>query len=158
MNNGFGCRPDDLHIYVVRIKNKTVEVIERYEQAEGEYCDLNTDTLKCVLPLYRFNLIKDAVKNEFNIILEKEHMSKGKFSRTETPIERLFGKELLLLLWGIEDVCDEDIQTAILNWKGFMREERWWLYTMTNAATGRVKDRFGWRKALRYILSENPTS
>jgi hypothetical protein len=37
-------------------------------------------------------------------------------------------------------------------------EERWWLYTMTAAATGNFlagRGR-GWRKALRYALTENP--
>jgi hypothetical protein len=41
-----------------------------------------------------------------------------------------------------------------------MPEERWWLYTMTNAATGHaVQGRNkGWRKAVRYALTENPVS
>ena len=48
------------------------------------------------------------------------------------------------------------IPTAIRNWKGLMPEERWWLYTMTNASTGHIKDKKGWRIALRYALCENP--
>ena len=44
------------------------------------------------------------------------------------------------------------------NWLGLAPEERWWLYTMTNAATGHaIKDRNrGWRKAVRFALTENP--
>ncbi|MEA3325681.1 MAG: DUF3780 domain-containing protein, partial [Euryarchaeota archaeon] len=37
---------------------------------------------------------------------------------------------------------------------------RWWLFTMTNAATGHAiygKSR-GWRKAVQYSLTENPVS
>ena len=39
-----------------------------------------------------------------------------------------------------------------------MPEERWWLYTQTAAATGHgINDRGrGWRKAVRYALTENP--
>jgi len=39
-----------------------------------------------------------------------------------------------------------------------MPEERWWLYTMTAAASGDyVSGRgVGWRKAVRYALTENP--
>jgi hypothetical protein len=48
------------------------------------------------------------------------------------------------------------ISRAVRNWKGLMPEERWWLYTMTNAATGGLRDNNGWRKALRYALCENP--
>ncbi|PIP40031.1 MAG: hypothetical protein COX19_06575, partial [Desulfobacterales bacterium CG23_combo_of_CG06-09_8_20_14_all_51_8] len=39
-------------------------------------------------------------------------------------------------------------------------EERWWLYTQTAAATGHgVQDRGkGWRKAVRFALTENPVT
>ena len=39
---------------------------------------------------------------------------------------------------------------------GLSREERWWLFTMTNAVTGHADDKRGWRKAIRYALTENP--
>ena len=71
-------------------------------------------------------------------------------------MERLFGKEMMVLLWSIEDSDPSVISTAIRNWKGLLPEERWWLYTMTNAATGGLKDKKGWRKALRFALCENP--
>ena len=46
---------------------------------------------------------------------------------------------------------------AVRNWTGLRPEERWWLYTATAAASGRP-DQFdiGWRKALRFALTENP--
>ncbi len=72
-----------------------------------------------------------------------------------TPLERLLGKELLVLVWAVE-YCDmTDVPIAIRNWLGLFPEERWWLYTMTNATTGNIDDRRGWRKALRYALCEN---
>ena len=40
---------------------------------------------------------------------------------------------------------------------GMKPEERWWLFTVTAAATGEAEDNgIGWRKALRYTLTENP--
>ena len=50
------------------------------------------------------------------------------------------------------------IPTAIRNWMGLQPEERWWLYTMTNASTGGINDKKGWRTALRYALCENPVN
>jgi hypothetical protein len=52
------------------------------------------------------------------------------------------------------------IPAAVKNWLGLVPEERWWLYTMTCAATGHaVQGRNkGWRKAVRYALTENPVS
>src|SRR5690606_4423509 len=39
-------------------------------------------------------------------------------------------------------------------------EERWWLFTMTNAATGHaITGRGkGWRRAVRFALTENPVA
>jgi hypothetical protein len=62
------------------------------------------------------------------------------------------------LAWAIEDADPALIPTAIANWQGLTPEERWWLYTMTAAATGHVltgRNR-GWRKAVRFALTENP--
>ena len=63
---------------------------------------------------------------------------------------------MMVLLWGIEDCDPGNIPTALRNWNGLLPEERWWLYTMTNAATGQIGDKRGWRVALRYALCENP--
>jgi hypothetical protein len=71
-------------------------------------------------------------------------------------VEKLMGKELMVLLWGIENNDPAGIPTAIRNWLGLQPEERWWLYTMTNASTGGINDKKGWRAALRYALCENP--
>ena len=73
-------------------------------------------------------------------------------------IRRELGKELTLLAWSIEDADPGLIPTALANWAGLVPEERWWLYTQTAAATGHgVNDRNrGWRKAVRYALTENP--
>ena len=101
--------------------------------------------------------MKDALAAEFNFRLKKERKKIGKFTaKGGTPVERLFGKELMVLLWAKEDCDPSVISTAVRNWKGLMPEERWCLYTMTNAATGEPGDRKGWRKALRFALCENP--
>ena len=60
-----------------------------------------------------------------------------------------------MLLWAIEqsDVSPEEIAVGIRNWLGLKPEERWWLYTMTAAATGLAHQvGRGWRDALRRAL------
>lgn len=77
--------------------------------------------------------------------------------RGAIPIHPSLGKELCILLWAIEDADPQLIPEAIRNWEGLAPEERWWLYTMTAAATGQAMQRgIGWRKALRFALTENP--
>jgi len=69
------------------------------------------------------------------------------------------GKELVLLGLGpLKDADPALIPTALVNWNGLVPEERWWLYTQTAAATGHgINGRGrGWRKAVRYALTENP--
>jgi hypothetical protein len=108
-------------------------------------------------------MIADFVRQVFNLRLKgKYDLPTGRWLKTRpTVLGRLFGKELMTLIWGIEhpDVTEELVSKALLNWRGLAPEERWWLYTTANAATGQPKDRdTGWRKALRYALTENPVS
>jgi hypothetical protein len=135
-----------------------VQVYERYSwTAEGDQRLDSADKLRIEMSRHKWGEVKTALATEFNARLKKEGMKTGKFSTSGgTPVERLFGKEMMVLLWAIEDCDPSVISTAARNWKGLMPEERWWLYTMTNAATGGLKDRKGWRTALRYALCENP--
>jgi Protein of unknown function (DUF3780) len=48
-------------------------------------------------------------------------------------------------------------QHTSASWIGLRPEERWWLFNITAAATGYVEHAdIGWRKALRFALTENP--
>jgi Protein of unknown function (DUF3780) len=116
--------------------------------------------IRVVLPRYEWEAIGDAVRAEFNQRLKKNGLKMGKWKVGQTPLSRLFGKELVLLAWAIEDADPALIPIAIKNWLGLAPEERWWLFTMTNAATGHAVTgrNKGWRKAVRYALTENPVS
>ena len=61
---------------------------------------------------------------------------------------------------SIEECDPFLISTAMRNWLGLVPEERWWLYTMTNASTGHAVNGKGkgWRKAGHFALNENPGS
>ena len=96
------------------------------------------------------------MRREFNSRLKKQKLPAGRFIIGQTSVEILLGKELLVLVWAVEACDPAVVPIAIRNWLGLAPEERWWLYTMTNAATGNIDDRSGWRKALRYALCENP--
>jgi Protein of unknown function (DUF3780) len=92
---------------------------------------------------------------EFNRRLRSEGKPVGRWGANDTAVQRLFGKKLLVLLWAIEqpDVSPEEIIVGTRNWLGLKPEERWWLYTMTAAATGLAHQvGMGWRDALRRAL------
>jgi hypothetical protein len=118
------------------------------------------DKLRVILPRLKWDDIADATQVEFNQRLRQMNLKLGKWKVGATPISRLFGKELVLLAWAIEDADPALIPVAVRNWLGLVPEERWWLFTMTNAATGHAiaGRNKGWRKAVRFALTENPVS
>jgi hypothetical protein len=116
--------------------------------------------IRVVLPHHKWEAIADSVRAEFNRRLRQSGLKTGKWKSGQTPLSRLFGKEQVLLAWAIEDADPGLIPTALKNWLGLTPEERWWLFTMTNAATGHAITgrNKGWRRAVRYALTENPVS
>ena len=111
--------------------------------------------LRCDVPRSVWDAVSGELRADFNRRLRLEDKQAGRWGAEETAVQRLFGKELLVLLWAIEapEVTAEEIAVAIRNWHGLKPEERWWLYTMTAAATGLAHQvSMGWRGALRQAL------
>lgn len=116
--------------------------------------------VRVLLTRPRWDAIADALRAEFNRRLRAQGQHAGAWRSDDNLLRRDLGKELVVLAWAIEDADPSLIPAAIANWLGLYPEERWWLYTQTAAATGsaRPEHRKGWRKALRYALTENPVS
>lgn len=116
--------------------------------------------IRCRLPRAKWNEIAEVLRAELNARLKKEGRRPGKWRAGYNAISRPLGKELTLLAWAVEDADPALIPTAVANWQGLQPEERWWLYTMTAAATGHCQAGRGrgWRKAVRFALTENPVT
>lgn len=168
---GFGFVPaESRHHFLVTIpaaKDAPVYISEHFEWVESmapQEVSLGLgemdNKVRVILPHRKWAAIAHEVKAEFNRRLKQNGRKTGQWKTGQVPLSRLLGKELVLLAWAIEEASPELIHTAIKNWLGLAPEERWWLFTMTNAATGHaVTGRGkGWRKALYYALSENPVS
>lgn len=115
-------------------------------------------TGKVILNRAKWDAVRNVVRVEFNQRMRQLGGKPNTWKQGINRLHRLFGKELMVLAWAIEDAEPTTIPQACENWLGLKPEERWWLYTMTNAATGhalRGRNR-GWRKALRFALTENP--
>src|SRR5919198_1010690 len=168
---GFGFVPSESeHHFLVMIPSQTHEPIYISEHVtwvesttwrELHFALGQEDAkMRVVLPRLKWEAIADPVRAEFNRRLQQSGLKTGKWKAGQTPLSRLFGKELVLLAWAIEDADPGLIPVALRNWLGLAPEERWWLFTMTNAATGHAiaGRNKGWRKAVRYALTENPVS
>lgn len=159
---GFGyLREETTHHFLLRIprsKLKKVVVYERFiwDETEEQTSELGENNIKVSISYEKWEAIKAVIEKEFNRRLQIHNTLVGKFKAGDIPIERLFGKELVLLLWAIEDSDPGLISIAIKNWLGLSAEERWWLFTMANASTGHYANKRGWRIAIRYALTDNP--
>jgi hypothetical protein len=178
-NIGFGFDPNESkhHFLVIISKNANAKVLiyERFEwgnpdeleKLNGEFSlfdapeqkiDQRFDRLKCELSRTKWREIEGTLRAEFNQRLKESGQKAGNWKQGQNAIQRLLGKEMTLLCWAIEDCDIRVIPTAIKNWQGLKPEERWWLYTMTNASTGDSNTKYGWRTAVRYALTENPVT
>lgn len=168
---GFGFQPEESeHHFVVTIpgrRREDVLIAEHLSFApSGGYAPaslgvgMQDGKLRVALARMKWDAIADPARVEFNRRLKKHGLPTARWKRGDNPVARLLGKELTLLAWAIEDADPALIPTAIRNWQGLAPEERWWLFTMTNAATGHAlhgRNR-GWRKAVRFALTENPVN
>lgn len=165
---GFDPKESTHHFLVTIARNRTAEIIisEHYtwEPEEGSSSvtySLQADgQVRVVLPRLKWDAIADEVRAHFNLRLRRMRPTRkpGLWRPGSNLLRREFGKELVLLAWAIEDADPALIPTALVNWLGLQPEERWWLYTQTAAASGHaINGRgVGWRKAVRYALTENP--
>ncbi len=166
---GFGFIPEEtVHHFEVTIpssRTENVYISENYtwedqsRPLEITFASGSQDSsLRVILSRIRWNAIADPLKEEFNRRLRTMNLKVSKWETGSNYVSRLLGKELVVLAWAIEDADPLLIPVAVQNWQGLAPEERWWLYTMANAATGHALTgrNKGWRKAIRFALTENP--
>ena len=157
---GFGCPVGvDPHHFIVDLpmgRAAEVVIVEAYGIKAG-LNGLPEVAERCYLARSTWSMISEEVKREFNERLRSKELATSRWTTGVNKVERLLGKELLVLAWAVEVANPETVPNAIRNWIGLRPEERWWLYTMTAAATGGAEHSdIGWRKALRFSLTENP--
>lgn len=170
LSHSFGFNPlESQHHFVVTIPRGATQKIEISEHftwdgktgsSEINYGTRLDGQIRVVLAHSKWDAIAEEVRAEFNQRLRRMGKKAGSWRVGQNPIRRELGKELVLLTWAIEDADPGLLPNALANWKGLVPEERWWLYTQTAAATGHgVNDRGkGWRKAVRFALTENPAT
>ena len=109
---------------------------------------------------HKWQLVAEEVRIEFNRQLRTDGKKPSAWKQGVNLLSPHLGKELTLLLWAIEDTDPSFIPNAVANWSGLAPEERWWLYTTINAATGHIIDGRGrgWRKAIGVAFADNPVA
>jgi len=152
---GFGFVPEQApHHFLVSIpmdKTAPVSVSEHFEWTGTIACASGDDpSLRIILDRSHWNAIADPLRASFNVRLREAAMPAGRWQPGSIPLAHMFGKELLMLAWGIEDLDLVYVTDAVARWQRFAPPERWWLATMSMAS----KRGQGWRVALRHILTD----
>ena len=135
---GFGCpNITDPHYFAVEIpggRTGFVSIVEQYGVRAG-IGGLPEAAERCCLPRHIWGAIAEEVKRDFNERLAAKKLPTSRWVVGVNKVERLLGKELLVLAWAVERADPALIPNALRNWIGLKPEERWWLYTMTAAAS-----------------------
>src|SRR5260221_3902731 len=104
------------HGYLVRLtkgREAKVQVFEVFGQppTEREAQSAPETILRCEAYREVWDVISPEIRSEFNRRLKVERKPAGRWGADETIVQRLFGKELLVLLWAVEstDVKPEEI-------------------------------------------------
>jgi len=168
VTRSFGFDPEESrHHFLVNVprgSKQDIQISEHFTWNERTGSSMMTLTgesdgqIRVVLPRPKWDAIADPLRAAFNQRLKKSGRRQGSWKAGKNLLRRELGKELVLLAWAIEEADPGLIPNALANWQGLVPEERWWLYTQTAAATGHgLRDRGrGWRKAVRFALTENP--
>ena len=168
VSRSFGFDPgESRHHFVVAIPRgakQPIEISEHFTWSERTGSSPLTyegdadGQIRVSLARPKWDAIADELRAAFNARLKKMGRRTGSWKVGKNLVRRELGKELVLLAWAIEEADPGLVANAVANWKGLVPEERWWLYTQTAAATGHgLFDRGkGWRKAVRFALTENP--
>lgn len=158
---GFGV-PDEVdpHHFTVVIpaaRGDDVVVTENFGLSGGSN-GLPDAVERCRLPRVAWTAIADEAKRVLNERLKEKGLATSRWSSGTNRIERLLGREICVLAWGVEAAPPALIPTGVRSWSALKPEERWWLFSMAASLTGTSADTdIGWRKAIRVAFTENPS-
>jgi len=165
-SGSFGFDPvDGRHHFAVIIpesgrSGEVVRVLECPRFVEGLGTGVPANAMERVeFSSSSWEAICEPVRAVFNLRLKENKRKPGKWHAGVNYLAPHYGKELVLLGWGLEDAPTDRTDAVFKNWRGLAPEERWWLYSTANAPfshNSRKGRGIGWRKALSIALSENP--
>ncbi|MCH4828062.1 DUF3780 domain-containing protein [Planococcus halocryophilus] len=157
MKNTFGLLDVNNENNFKVVLGEDVRIVEEIKQK-----DLYNNTVKVIdVERARINLmqwahIKAGVSNFFNHQLRETQWWFSFFITGENYMQNWYGKQLLLLVWAIEDTKDPDeIHRILMNWIKLSEGEQWWLFTVIEETSEELPDRNGWRRDLKKALLSN---
>jgi Protein of unknown function (DUF3780) len=156
---GFGC-PVEMFIHHVEVtipEGRGGEVL--FEEDWGVAPAGGPDRLlRCALPRARWNAVASLAKEVLNERLKEQELPSSRWVTGINRVERLLGKEVVVLAWAVEAAEDEDVSAIASAWAALRPEERWWLFGRVASIAGSDADAFAKpRRGLALLLSGGPS-
>jgi hypothetical protein len=144
------------HVLVTIPESRTGEVL--LEEDWGVAQAGGPDRLaRCVLPRARWNAIANVAKQAMNDRLKEQELPASRWMTGENRVERLLGKEVVVLAWAVEAAEEEDVDAVAAAWAALRPEERWWLFGRVASSAGGAADAMAKpRRGLALLLSSGP--
>ena len=122
---GFGCSTEDPHHFVVTLPTDHQAPVLIAEHFDSLVPGGQKIVKRCVLPCSLWAAFAEYVRAEFNRRLKAAHLPTSQWKIGDNHVERLTGKELLVLAWAVEQAELPAVPQAVRNWQGLQPEERW---------------------------------
>lgn len=133
----FGCSTDlwahHLAVHVAEQRAAPILFIEEYGIATKGGAERIE---RCALSRERWNEVAQLAKQMLNERLKAEGLPQSRWHTGINKVERLLGKELLVLVWAVEAAEPADVAAIGAAWIALRPEERWWLYGKVAAVAG----------------------
>jgi hypothetical protein len=114
--------------------------------------------LRCALPRSRWNAVANLAKEVLNERLKEQELPSSRWVTGINRVERLLGKEVVVLAWAVEAAEDEDVSAIASAWAALRPEERWWLFGRVASIAGSDADALAKpRRGLALLLSGGPS-
>jgi hypothetical protein len=113
--------------------------------------------MRCALPRARWNAIATVARQTLNDRLKEQGLPASRWTTGENKVERLLGKEMIVLAWAVEAAEEEDVAAVTAAWAALRPEERWWLFGRIASTAGGAGDASAKpRRGLALLLSAGP--
>jgi hypothetical protein len=156
--SGFGCPVEMFihHVEVIIPEGRGGDV--EFEEDWGVARAAGPERLsRCMLPRARWNAVANLAKQVLNDRLKQQGLPGSRWISGVNRIERLLGREVIVLAWAIEAADKQDITPISAAWAAMRPEERWWLFGRVASVAGSSDDSPAKpRRGLALLLSAGP--
>ena len=142
------------HHFLVRIPQARGASVEVWEDFGAAAVGTSMERLcRAEVPRDVWRKVTDGLKGHLNRRLKEKGLKVCRFRTGDNKVERILGRELMVLAWAIEDATADEAAIAFTRWSSYRPEELWWLFQQIDRDGGEWDDpRTGWRAAIRHAL------